>query len=417
MESATSCVPVEIWHYILSLALKANQISDGDYDTQELIKTAKKYERIRTTLRSVCQAWRDHIEKDPMFVNVASTLHGRPAESMPLTYARRSKVVSLEDSFDEFSSWGLHSNDLQNSLGKIIEAGAELRVLNILMYVQILYSHLHTQDHLRNGGPLNFDPEHHFSCDRPALIHLTHLRLVNYTSPAERAALYRHTVVLPQLQVLEYLHERLQFLNFSKWDLPSLIHLRIGWIGKVRAWRNTLNALMRFGKPLKSLALHNSKDGIDCRIDISSTLWELCPKLEQLSCRFGTAEITNGPPAGHPIKHLIIENRNSDGVERAARNLQLIGANTNRSLWPSLQRVTYSQFTWHDLLCDGPVHSTKQQEASGCVTPRSARKACGPWVLLEAEVPLFDSNGDMLQERYRDCHIGRVVALQSHLRT
>ena len=84
MESATHRVPVEIWHQILSLVLTVTQISCIDYDIQGLIVTSKKNERIRTTLRSVCKAWSEHIEKDPFFINVASTLQGRQVTSMPL---------------------------------------------------------------------------------------------------------------------------------------------------------------------------------------------------------------------------------------------------------------------------------------------------------------------------------------------
>jgi hypothetical protein len=133
MDSASHRVPVEIWHRILSLALHIPQISGADYDIQELVATAKKDERGRMTLRSVCKSWSDHIGKDSFFVNVASTRQHRQAKAMPLTYARSSKVVVLEDSFNEASSWGLHSNDLQNLLGRILEAEAELTVLDILM--------------------------------------------------------------------------------------------------------------------------------------------------------------------------------------------------------------------------------------------------------------------------------------------
>jgi hypothetical protein len=179
-----------------------------------------------------------------------------------------------------------------------------------------------------------------------------------------------------------------------------LIHLRIGWISDEQVFANVLNALQRFGKALKSLSLINRKDGIDRRINITGNLWVYCEKLEQLSSRFGSATLIDSPPAFHPIEHLIIENGDSDGVERAAKNLMLIGPRRNAYTWPSLRRVTYSQFTWQDLFRDVPSHSAKSQgDTQG--TTRVAQKNSLAWVLLEADVPLFDSNGEMLQERYK----------------
>ena len=222
------------------------------------------------------------------------------------------------------------------------------------------------------------------------MIYLTHLRLVNYTSPQDRASLNNQAgVVLPQLRVFEYLHEGLQLVNFHHWDLPSLTHLHIGWISDLPTWQNTLDALLSFGKKLKSLSLHNSKDGIAFRIYVTGTLWQLCPKLEQLSCRFGQI---SGPPTGHPIKHLVIENGDFSGVERVARNL----------IWPSLQRVTFSRFSWKDLFHDAQAHLAKSQGGDARVTTRVAGKDSRLWVLLEAGVPLFDSNGEMLQAWYKE---------------
>jgi hypothetical protein len=133
MESALHRVPVEIWRYIFSLILDIVQISDADYDIQELVKIAEKNEKKRRNLRSVCKGWNDNIKKDPVFVDVTSMNQGRQAKVIPLADARRSKVINLEDSFKAAGFWGLHSNDLQYSLGRIIEAETELRVLNVLM--------------------------------------------------------------------------------------------------------------------------------------------------------------------------------------------------------------------------------------------------------------------------------------------
>jgi hypothetical protein len=235
------------------------------------------------------------------------------------------------------------------------------------------------------------------------LIHLTHLRLINFSGCRDRGSLNGQIgVVLPQVRVFEYLNERLRFVNFSRWDLPSLIHLRIGWVTNERDYVNALNALRRFGNGLKSLSLQNNKDGIDWGFDITSSFWNCCPKLEQLSCRFGTVVLLSGPPTGHPIGHLIIENGDSGGVERAARHLKLIGAERDPHIWPSLRRVTYSRFTWQDLFCDVPAYPVKPPEEVAQGKMRIAWKNSRAWVLLEADVPLFDSNGEMLQERYKE---------------
>ena len=122
MEPALHRLPVEIWRRILSLLLNITQILDADGDIQGLVRTAKKVEPMRRTLRSVCKGWAEHVEKDPFFVDIVSARKDLRANIMPLEYIKRSTVINIEDLYwDLLPSW----------LGRIVEAEAGLRVLHI----------------------------------------------------------------------------------------------------------------------------------------------------------------------------------------------------------------------------------------------------------------------------------------------
>src|SRR5258708_7915673 len=125
MEPALHRLPVEIWRRILSLLLNITQILDADGDIQGLVRTAKKVEPMRRTLRSVCKGWAEHVEKDPFFIDMVSAGMKLLENLMPLAYVTRSKVISINGSL------GWSPSLFQNWLGRIVGAEAGLRVLHI----------------------------------------------------------------------------------------------------------------------------------------------------------------------------------------------------------------------------------------------------------------------------------------------